>query len=157
MSAPSWPVPESGLWRFESPVAVSPRQMLLGFLGFVLVTQVIGLAFYAAGAEPIWAFAWLELLVLGVVLWRYARHLSDAETITLAQSELTVEVREGNVLEREAFQRSWAQVSLTDGRSPLVRIHQGRQCILVGRFVPPAQRAGLARALRHWIDGGNRV
>lgn len=157
MNAPATFTPDAGHWRFERQAVVSPRQMGLMFLAFVLLLQAIGMGFALAGAEPIWGFAWLELMVVGVVLWRYARRAQDAETITLADSRLIVEVREGADTRRQEFQRGWAQVHLDHAIAPLVRIHQGRKDIHVGRFVPMAQRPALVRALRDWIRGDAHV
>lgn len=144
-------------WRFERQNAVSLRQVGLMLLGFVLLLQAIGLGFALAGAQPIWGFGWLELLVLGIVLWRYARRAQDAETLTLADARLIVEVREGQTTQRQEFTRAWTQVHLTETPAPLVRIHQGRLGIQVGRFVPLAERAALVRALRDWIKGDAHV
>lgn len=144
-------------WRFERPAMVTPRQMLMMFIGFVLVLQVIGVGFSLAGAEPILGFAWLELLFIGLVLWAYSRHLQDAETLALEDSRLFVNIRDGSSSQCHEFTRAWAQVNLTGDDKPLVRIHEGRKDIHVGRFVPPHQRADLARALRQWIKGEAHV
>jgi uncharacterized membrane protein len=89
----------------------------------------------------------LELLVVGVAFFMYARHATDGERVRLAQGQLEVEVElAGNVI-RTVFQSQWVRVLPPATPSALIEISGQGQSVLLGRHVRPEFRAVLAREL----------
>jgi len=74
--------------------SISPAGLLCVFAALAFVVLTIGAGFAAAGAWLVLPFAGLEVLLLGVAFFLYARHAGDYERIELHSGKLTVEVAE---------------------------------------------------------------
>ena len=82
-------------WVLRRNCSVTPRQMLGFYLSMCVVSLGIASGFALHGAPVVLAFAGIELLVLGFALLVYARHATDADTLTLSGPSLAVEQSAG--------------------------------------------------------------
>ncbi len=134
-------------WQLRRNCRLTPRQ-LGGCFGAVCAFHLLlALAFWALGFPVVSLFAGLEVAVLAAALLVYARHACDREIITLAADRLSVEQHVGPRVERLELPAAWVRVH-ADGPAALVRLSAGSRSVCVGRHLPPAQRALMARALR---------
>lgn len=107
------------------------------------------------GFWPILPFAGLELALLAWALKVSLERRFHSETVTVTESDVSVESRTAGRSERVVFPRHWAQVKL---RRPAARLHpsrltiesHGRQCEL-GSFLTEEERRGLALRLARVI------
>ena len=103
------------------------------------------------GFWPILPFAGLEMALLAWALKVSLERRFHSQTITVTESNVSVESRHRSSTERVVFPRHWAQVKL---RRPAASLHpsrltiesHGRQCEL-GSFLTEEERRGLARRL----------
>ena len=103
------------------------------------------------GFWPILPFAGLEMALLAWALRVSLERRFHSQTITVTESNVSVESRHRSSTERVVFPRHWAQVKL---RRPAASLHpsrltiesHGRQCEL-GSFLTEEERRGLARRL----------
>lgn len=144
-------------WHFARVKVGSSRQLLGLFVGFALVLQIIGIGFSSFGADLILGFTSLELVALAVILAVHLSHARDHERIQLSPSQVLVEVNNGQQASRHTFDRSWVQVHLTNEQPPLLRIHQGRDGVNIGRFVPAHQRFVLLQEIRASLQGNQHA
>jgi uncharacterized membrane protein len=111
------------------------------------------------GFWPVLPFAGLEMAFLGWALRVSMARRHHRQTITVTDSDVSVEVRDRQHSVRHVFPRHWAQVKL---RRPASRLHpsrltiesHGRQCEL-GSFLTEAERRGLADQLQSLIGRVN--
>jgi len=107
------------------------------------------------GFWPILPFAGLELALLAWALKVSLERRFHSQTITVTESNVSVESRQRLASERVVFPRHWAQVKL---RRPAAGLHpsrltiesHGRQCEL-GSFLTEEERRGLALRLKRLI------
>ena len=107
------------------------------------------------GFWPVLPFAGLEMLVLGWALKTSLARRFHRQTITVSDSDVSVESRDRAYCSQVVFPRHWAQVKL---RRPASRLHpsrltiesHGRQCEL-GSFLTEAERRGLALRLQRLV------
>jgi uncharacterized membrane protein len=135
-------------WRLARNSSFVPGCLLGVFIVMALVSLGIGAAFWWLGAPAVLPLAGLELLALGAAFWICSRHAGDAETITLADRELSVEHRFGRGLESAAFRAEWVRVEPVHGEGSLVEITGQGHRMRVGRYLRPDLRTALARELR---------
>jgi uncharacterized membrane protein len=111
------------------------------------------------GFWPVLPFAGLEMLLLGWALNVSLERRFHRQTITVTESDVSVESRDRLRFSRVVFPRHWAQVKL---RRPAARLHpsrltiesHGRQCEL-GSFLTEEERRGLALRLQRVIGRVN--
>ena len=111
------------------------------------------------GFWPVLPFAGLEMWLLGWALRSSMQRRHHRETITVTESDVSVELRDKETSVELVFPRHWAQVKL---RRPESRLHpsrltiesHGRQCEL-GNFLTEAERRGLALRLQSLIGRVN--
>jgi uncharacterized membrane protein len=111
------------------------------------------------GFWPILPFAGLEMALLAWALKVSLERRFHSQTITVTESNVSVESRHRSSTERVVFPRHWAQVKL---RRPAASLHpsrltiesHGRQCEL-GSFLTEEERRGLARRLARLIGRVN--
>jgi uncharacterized membrane protein len=107
------------------------------------------------GFWPILPFAGLEMALLAWALSVSLERRFHRQTITLTESDVSIESRQRTRCEQVVFPRHWAQVKL---RRPAARLHpsrltiesHGRQCEL-GSFLTEEERRGLALRLQRLI------
>ena len=111
------------------------------------------------GFWPILPFAGLEMALLAWALKVSLERRFHSQTITVTESNVSVESRQRLASERVVFPRHWAQVKL---RRPAASLHpsrltiesHGRQCEL-GSFLTEEERRGLALRLQRVIGRVN--
>ena len=133
----------------------APKLVLAGFL------FLIGLGFFLAGAWPVIGFLGLELLVVWGAFklnYRAARH---RETIHTTTEELMVESQTpAGKRAQKSFPIGWLRVSLSPSESPVMKSRDQQKVILsshgeqaeIGKYLHPAEKAGLSRELGAMID-----
>jgi len=132
---------------------LAPKQLLLLYLSLCVLSLGVASGFWYVGATLVLPFAWLELTLVGVAFWVYARHAVDAERIVLSASQLVVELECAGRLERAEFNRAWVRIEpKADDRSLIEVSGQGRR-VEVGRFVRPEHRRALAYEIRSALRG----
>lgn len=140
-------------WFLRRNCSVSPVELAWVYISLCVLSFGISGVFWLEGARLIMPFAWLELLVVGVAFWVYARHATDGEKISLQGAQLVVELENAGKLERAEFNRDWVRVEpKTDDRSLIEVSGQGRT-VQVGRYVRPELRPALAREIRMALRG----
>jgi len=138
-------------WQLKRNCSMAPMHLLMIYLCLSLVSLSIASVFWWQGARMVMPFAWLEVLVVGICMWVYARHASDHESIALLPGSLRVAQASGQRVTQVEFEPRWVRVeSLTADRSLIELSGQGRR-IAIGRFVRPELRAQLAGELRRAV------
>lgn len=135
-------------WRFVRGGVFAPRRLATAFGLLSAVSLGVAIGLWLAGVPAVRHLAAAELLLIGGALAVWSRHAGDAETITLAARELSVEHRRGRRTERAAFRAEWVRVEPAhDAQSLLELTGQGRRA-RVGRYLRPEWRFALAQELR---------
>ena len=134
---------------------LSLRGMTVLFAGLTVVVLTIGVGFSLAGAWPVLPFAGLEMLVVGLVLYRLSRHADDHEQIIVDRERFTVIRRRGGCELRDEFQRYWTKVTLERHRGwhpSRLKVGSHGRFIVIAADVNEEERrslsATLARLLR---------
>jgi uncharacterized membrane protein len=135
-------------WRLRRNCSLAPAQLGWIYLSVCCVSLMIGTFFWLQGATLVLAFAWLEVMVVGLAFFIYARHATDGEWISIEGARVVVECETAGKRERAEFDRQWVRVEpLADERSLIEMSGRGRS-VEVGRFVRPEQRLMLAQEIR---------
>lgn len=138
-------------WLLKRNCSMAPQQLLAMFAALCVLSLTIAAYFWWRGAAMVMAFAWLELMAVGVALLMYARHAADQENIALRKGKLTVARISGSMVETAEFAPEWVSVEPVTGDESLIEVFgQGRR-IEVGRFVRPELRRQLANELRYAV------
>ena len=146
---------------FGTQIVVRPNRSMswhslqLVYAAMVGVGVTISLSLTIAGAWLVLPFAGLELLAVGICLYRSAQRCAEREVISI--DERTVAVERGRYRPAQRFElpRQWAQVGLQQGAvrgypcRVLIRAH-GRT-VEVGGRLPESERRLLARRLRRCL------
>ena len=135
-------------WVLKRNCSLTPGQ-LLGFYASVCVVSLgIAVGFAWNGAPVVLWFAGIELLLLALALLFYARHATDADTVTLSGQDLTVEQSFGALRTSARFRTPWLSVEPSQGDGSLIELSGQGQVARIGRFLRPEARADFARELR---------
>lgn len=140
-------------WFLRRNCSVSPAQLAWVYASLCVVSLGIGVVFWFQGATLVMPFAWVELLVVGVSFWVYARHATDGEKISLQGAQLVVELESAGKLERAEFNREWVRVEPRTGDRSLIEVSGQGRTVQVGRYVRPELRPALAREIRMALRG----
>ena len=141
-------------WMLRRNCVLTPAQLAIWFVSLSAVSLGIAAAFAAFGAWMVVPFALIEVSVLGVAFFCYARHAGDYERIEASPGRLRVEASHGASLRVEEASPSWVRVDYRGrSREPIVLV-AGRQKIAVGRFVPDHRKAALVQELRGALSQG---
>jgi len=122
---------------------------------------VVGLLFALAGAWPVIGFLGLEVVLLYFALTLNLRRGRAHETINLTDDELVVSrINHWGQRQNWTFQPYWLRVELErpPGRRSRLSLISHGESLVVGAFLPPAERELLAYRLREAlarIRGGN--
>jgi uncharacterized membrane protein len=135
-------------WRMVRNGSFVPGRLLYVYLALCVLALGVGTGFWWLGAPAVLPLAGIELLLLGSAFWLASRHAGDAETLTLAERELTVQHRCGRQTEQAAFRAEWVRVEPVHGEGSLLELSGQGQRIRVGRYLRPELRSALARELR---------
>ena len=126
-----------------------------GFIVLMLVLSVVsfaaGVSFVLLGAWPIFGYFGLDVLLVYLAFRASYRSARMHEWVRLTEDTLTVErVGQRGERRRWQFQPFWLRVTLEEKdehTNRLVLASHGRS-LVVGSFLGPAERRGVARALR---------
>ncbi len=135
-------------WFLQRNCSVTPAQLATVYLSLCLVSLAISGFFWMQGATLVLPFAFLEMLMLGVAFFVYARHATDGERIVLQDGRLLVELECGGKLERSEFLGNWVRVEPGAYDKSLIELTGQGKTVRVGRFVRPDLRPALAREIR---------
>ncbi|WP_051329220.1 DUF2244 domain-containing protein [Geminicoccus roseus] len=143
---------------FEAVIYPNPplsrRGAALVIGGFALLSSVIGLASFLAGAWPVVGFLGLDVLLLWAA-FAAVRHRARAfEAVRLERERLTIRRVDQHGRSREwrlipYFTRVEFEQQLQ--RASLVRVRDHVTNVRIGGFLTPTERADLARALREAV------
>ena len=139
--------------------SLTARGARVFFAAACLVPFGIGGFLATRGFWPVLPFAGLEMALLAWALRVSLERRFHRETITVTESDVSIERRDRRHSSRVVFPRHWAQVKL---RRPAARLHpsrltiesHGRQCEL-GSFLTEEERRGLAVRLQRLIGRVN--
>ena len=135
-------------WFLRRNCSVTPAQLMAVYASLCLVSLGISGFFWVQGATLIVPYALLEMLVLGVAFFVYARHATDGERIVLQDGRLLVELECGGKLERSEFVGNWVRVEPGAYDKSLIKLTGQGKTVRVGRYVRPELRPVLAREIR---------
>ena len=138
---------------------MSPRGALMFFAGLCLVSFSVAGLMASLGFWPVLPFSGLEMALLGWALKSSLARRHYSQTITVTETDVSVESRSRATHVQVVFPRHWAQVKL---RRPVSRLHpsrltiesHGRRCEL-GEFLTEEERCGLAARLQRLIGRMN--
>jgi uncharacterized membrane protein len=133
---------------------------MLFFGSLCFVSFAVAGIMASQGFWPVLPFAGLEMAFLGWALNTSMERRHHRQTITVTDSDVSVELRDRQHSVQHVFPRHWARVKL---RAPESRLHpsrltiesHGRQCEL-GSFLTEAERRGLALRLQSLIGRVNK-
>jgi uncharacterized membrane protein len=151
---PSGPAPALSVqWHLKRNCSVTPRQLFALYASLCAISLGIATFFWSLGATLVMPFAWLELLAVGAAFVVYARHATDAESITLRGGKLVVELETAGRTQRTEFNREWVRVEPKDGDGSLIEVSGQGTSVQVGRHTRPELRPVLAREIRRALRG----
>ena len=135
-------------WFLQRNCSITPAQLVAVYLSLCGVSMLISGFFWMQGATLVVPYAFLEMLLLGVAFFVYARHATDGERIVLKDGRLVVELECGGKLERSEFQGSWVRVEPGAYDKSLIELSGQGKTVRVGRYVRPELRPVLVREIR---------
>lgn len=135
-------------WVLKRNCSLTPGQLLGFYASVCAVSLGIAVGFAWNGAPVVLWFAGIELLLLALALLFYARHATDADTVTLSGQDLTVEQSFGALRTSARFRTPWVSVEPSQGDGSLIELSGQGQVARIGRFLRPEARADFARELR---------
>lgn len=138
-------------WQLRRNCSVSPGQMLAAYALLCTLALAVALFFWFTGARVVLAFTGFELMLLGVAMLLFARHVGDGETLTLVGRSLLVERAAGARVQRTAFAADWLTVEPAAGQNSLVQLAGQGHTMRIGRFLSPELRGEFARELRRML------
>ena len=141
-------------WTLRRNCVLTPAQLAIWFVSLSAVSLGIAAAFAAYGAWMVVPFALIEVSVLGVAFFCYARHAGDYERIEASPGRLRVEASHGASLRVEEASPAWVRVDYRGRSSEPIVLVAGRQKIAVGRFVPDHRKPALVQELRGALSQG---
>ncbi|MGI9291626.1 MAG: DUF2244 domain-containing protein [Gammaproteobacteria bacterium] len=128
------------------------RGVVRFYIGMVVVSFGIAIAFALNGAWLILPFAGLEMLILGAALYVVARRGSCWQAVSIHGDQIEVVSHDPASEQQQTFQRAWAQVKLQQARingypSQLTIRSHGRT-IEIGGCLAEKEKEHLALELR---------
>jgi uncharacterized membrane protein len=139
--------------------SLSVRGAAVFFAGLCLISFAVAGLMASLGFWPVLPFSGLEMALLGWALKSSLARRYCRQTITVTDTDVSVESRDRVRCVQVVFPRHWAQVKL---RRPASRLHpsrltiesHGRHCEL-GTFLTDEERRGLAAQLQRLIGRVN--
>ena len=135
-------------WRLQKNCSLAPAQLGWIYLSLCCVSLLIGTFFCLQGATLVLGFAWLEIMVVGLAFFIYARHATDGEWISIEGARVVVECETAGKRERAEFDRQWVRVEPRADARSLIEVSGRGKSVEVGRFVRPEHRLILAQEIR---------
>ena len=133
-------------WVLSRNCSISPRQLALAYAVLCAISLVVATVFAMRGAWYILAFAILELSVVGLAFFLYARHAVDRERIELVGDCLLVELIQVERVRQFRLDSRYTHVDLPihDG---LIGLRANGMRVEIGRFLTERKRCEFAREL----------
>ena len=135
-------------WKLQRNCSLAPAQLGWIYLSLCGDSLLIGTFFWLQGATLVLGFAWLEVMVVGLAFFIYARHAADGEWISIEGSRIVVESEAAGKRERAEFDRQWVRVEPRADDRSLIEVSGRGRSMEVGRFVRPEHRLMLAQEIR---------
>lgn len=140
------------VWMLSRNCALTPRQVGAFYLSLVAASVCIATVFLLHGAWMILPFSLLEMTVLGVALFVYARHAVDCETVSLDDRFLEIESIDGDRRHVRRLDPRAVRIEMdARPRAELAVVARGER-VRIGRFVNEPERRRVARELRHALS-----
>lgn len=132
------------------------RDVVRFYLGMVVVSLGIAIAFALKGAWLILPFAGLEMLVLGIALYTVSRRASDWQEISISGDRISITGRNTGPEQAQTFQRAWARVVLeaapVRGHPSRLSIRSHGRSVEVGRCLNEEEKRHLAEQLQRAVQ-----
>ncbi len=127
------------------------RGVVRFYIGMVIVSFSIAIAFAMQGAWMILPFAGLEMLVLGCALYVVARRVYCWQTISIYHDHIEVVEHDPTRHRQQTFQRAWARVKLErariNGHPPRLTIGSHGRAVEIGGYLADGEKQRLALEL----------
>jgi uncharacterized membrane protein len=134
--------------------SLSKQGRIYAVLAVTIFSLIISVFFCFFGAWMVLPFTGLECLAVAAAFYYMQCHSKDYESITISESDLTIEKRHYKSLTQQSFNRYWAKVYLRDlpnGHHELrVRSH-GKEVCFGNRYLDDEQRIKLAKELNQYV------
>lgn len=131
------------------------RDVVRFYLGMLLVSFSIAIAFALKGAWLILPFAGLEMLALGVALYIVARRATNWQEISINDDRINIVDYDSGREEVRSFQRAWAQVihegAAIKGHPSRLSIRSHGRSVEVGRCLNEDEKTYLAEQLHRAV------
>ncbi len=131
------------------------RDVVRFYLGMLLVSFSIAIAFAFKGAWLILPFAGLEMLVLGIALYAVARRAANWQEISISGDRISIVERDSGQEKAQSFQRAWAQVvherAVINGHPSRLVIRSHGRSVEVGRCLNEEEKRYLAGQLNRAV------
>ncbi len=134
------------------------RSNQLVILALATPSLIIAVSFALLGAWPILPFAGLEILALGIALYYVNWKLQYRHVITLSKDAVRIE--KGHYAPRRCWQfsRTGTGLAITPEKHPWegpeLCVHDHRETVTVGEFLPREESLELAELLRREMRVG---
>lgn len=123
-------------WKLRKNCSLSPNQLAI-ILGLISVPCLIaGVVFCFLGAPVVLVFSILEVCVLALCFFQYARHAADTEWIAISGDNLEVCITSGATEYRRRFSLSLASMGLLSDHDNLTCISESGHMVKVGNSLP---------------------
>lgn len=121
------------------------------YLGMVVLSFTIALAFAMKGAWLILPFAGLEMALLGVALYLVARKGTNWQQVLIHGDAIEIAQQDSGRKQYLTFQRAWARVELKaspiKGHPSRLTIGSHGRCVEIGACLNETEKKQLARDL----------
>ena len=154
--------PSTGGFRAEirPNCSMSPRGLVVTMMCLAAVCLIIALGFFVVGLWLVLPFAGLEIFVVGLAVGYTLRRSRDYEIIEIDGADIVVTKHvarfRGNQTHRFSFQKYWARVCLTPGRTRLrnnrLTIGSHGRFVEIGAQITDEAREKLAARLKHALQ-----
>jgi uncharacterized membrane protein len=135
-------------WTLKRNCSLTPRQLGAAYLVLCAGAFGIALAFALHGIWFVFAFAVVEMALVGAALLSYSRHALDRERIALSERCLLVEKMFGGHTQQFRLDPHWTRIAVPDRRRALIELESCGTKVAVGEFVNDATRQQVALELR---------
>lgn len=141
------PLPICGL-QIKRNCSAGPYQ-LVGALGFLsIVTLIIGFGFLLFNVPWILVFAMIEVLVMAICFFVYAKHVNDKEILLISDYQLFVIKQIGRKVESAVFNRAYVWIEWDENAKNPITLSSSGKKILVGDLLSQQAREVLYLALK---------
>jgi uncharacterized membrane protein len=130
--------------------------MVRFYLGMVVISFTIAIAFAIQGAWLILPFAGLEMLLLGVALYLAAHKGASWQQVVIRGDAIEISQRVAGRGQRHTLQRAWARVELKPapikGHPSRLTIGSHGRSVEIGACLNETEKKQLARDLGFALD-----